>query len=193
MGRPAFGFLALALAIAHLRHVTAILALVTLPAFGGPSTTVTAVELGVDSKLGYTTYRVQAALSEEGPTQTHPTPITIPFTASVSAKDLRYKLGDECDLKSRSAVCVEHGMAQTVPLASLVPWVIDVVSTAAPSSPTSNNSNTSRSPASYGVLFVLKDRESCLYGTRRNIPVWLPCGLFLQRITTGEFHGFWKL
>ncbi|KAJ6600558.1 hypothetical protein DFH09DRAFT_1128474 [Mycena vulgaris] len=161
MARPAFAFLVLALTIAHLPPVTAIPALVTLPAFGDPSTTFTAVELGVDSELGYTTYGVQGAFSEDGPTLSL---TTIPFTATVVAGsnhialtasatgvDIGYEEGDECDLQSRSAVCVEYGVAHTVPLSSLVPWVIDVVSTAAPS-PTSNGSNSSRRPAIYGVL-----------------------------------------
>ncbi|KAJ7626729.1 hypothetical protein B0H17DRAFT_1110602 [Mycena rosella] len=71
MGRPAFGFL-VALAIAHLRLITAVPAVVTLPALGpasNPSKTYTAVELGVDSSLGYTTYDIQGALLS-----------TIPFT-----------------------------------------------------------------------------------------------------------------
>ncbi|KAF8142435.1 hypothetical protein K438DRAFT_1784759 [Mycena galopus ATCC 62051] len=172
MVRPAFGFLALALAIAHPRYVTALPGLVTVPLLGNPSQThsFTAVQLGVDSQSGYTTYGIEDAVMEGGPSGY----TTLPYTATLIVGSDRAAItasftgtfagtGDhvavmqdeECDLTSHSAICKEplFGTTITVPLSSLFPWVIDVVSTGVPS-PTSTTSNSAPRPAAsiYGVL-----------------------------------------
>jgi len=168
MVRPAFRFLALALAIAHPRYVTALPGLVTVPALGDASHTdaLTAVQLGVDSQLGYTTYGVEVAVVQEGPSGN----VTVPFTATVvvgsdyaaitdsfaDTKDhVTVMQGEACDLTSQSAICKEPLFDTTItaPLSSLFPWFIDVVSTGVPS-PTSTTSNSALRPAAsiYGVL-----------------------------------------
>ncbi|KAF7346685.1 hypothetical protein MSAN_01806300 [Mycena sanguinolenta] len=167
MVRPSFGLLALALAIGHPRHVTAVPALVTLPVlpFGDPSgSPLTAVELGVDSQSGYTTYGIEEAILQVGPSKT----VTVPFTATVvagsdhvaitasfSTTSFGIELGGECDLSSRDAICRAPLFltTETVPVASLTPWVIDVVSTGVPSAtPTTNWSPRQAATPIYGVL-----------------------------------------
>ncbi|KAJ6462190.1 hypothetical protein C8R45DRAFT_1027547 [Mycena sanguinolenta] len=161
MVRPGFRLLGLALAIGH---VTAIPALVTLPAFGDPSdpsATVTAIQLGVDSQSGYTTYGVEEHIEQLGPSTT----VTLPYTATVvagsdhvafaseSVSGVGYFLAQECDLNSRNAICSGPQLTTTVPLSSLVPWVIDVVSTGVPSTPTPSQSSSRQVAGSiYGVL-----------------------------------------
>ncbi|KAF7346687.1 hypothetical protein MSAN_01806500 [Mycena sanguinolenta] len=167
MVRPGFGLLALALAIAHPRHIAAIPALVTLPVlpFGDPSgSPLTAIEFGVDSQSGYTTYGVEEFVLEEGPSTTVTFPFTatvvagsdhVAITASFSATNLGVVQGSECDLSSRSAICREPQLftTETVHLSSLVPWVIDVVSTGVPSAtPTTNSSPRQVAASIYGVL-----------------------------------------
>ncbi|KAF8163930.1 hypothetical protein K438DRAFT_1775829 [Mycena galopus ATCC 62051] len=134
MVRPAFGFLALALAIAHPRYVTALPGLVTVPLLGNPSQThsFTAVQLGVDSQSGYTTYGIEAGVVEGGPSGN----TTLPYTATLVVGSDRAAItasfagtfagtGDrvavmqdeECDLTSQSAICKEplFGTTITVP------------------------------------------------------------------------------
>ncbi|KAF8205593.1 hypothetical protein K438DRAFT_1964022 [Mycena galopus ATCC 62051] len=154
-------FLALALtAVIPQIIATPTPALITLPYPLLPqSSPAPAVILGVDSQ-GHTTYALEEDILELGasaPTTTFPATATLVagtdhafLTYSASADGLAIALGLDCEFQSGNAICSgldlsSQAQTTTIPFASQAsgaPFVLDVVSTAAPSGPT-NKSNSS--------------------------------------------------
>ncbi|KAJ7685664.1 hypothetical protein DFH06DRAFT_1313950 [Mycena polygramma] len=118
------------------------------PFFNPQSSPFPAVVLGVDSQ-GRTTYAVEQDEIDGGST----TPLTatlvegpdhIFYTFSHTAPSEAFTIGFDCGLKNGQAICSgvdsdrRSGLkTETATLSSLAPFVLDVVSTAAPSSHTS--------------------------------------------------------
>ncbi|KAJ6531158.1 hypothetical protein B0H19DRAFT_1082122 [Mycena capillaripes] len=167
MVRPAFQFFALALAAVCTQEAYALPAVVTLsvpPFFNPVSSPLPAVVLGVDSQ-GRTTYAVEQDQVEG--TSTTPLTATLvegadhaSYTFSFTTAHETILAGFDCDLKNGNAICSDVDSAsqlETATISTLAPFVIDVVSTAAPSATSKPNSSLRLSASVSGALmgFVL--------------------------------------